>query len=157
MNQPLPKRLARRKRSIGIGVVFVAIVILPFIFSHGCSLEERKSAKLRGHTVNYSGVEHGFAAAKGARFCQDCHGAELSGGSNGEPSCYQCHGLNWLDRDPGESQAPEDHTAVNGRYHHHTALDSPVGTCTNCHGAELAGGEEHGAPSCYLCHGKEWE
>jgi hypothetical protein len=135
------------------------ILVLPVmlvIFAYGCSLEERKSSGVRGHTENYQSVYHGFAPEKGARFCQDCHGQTLMGGSQGEPSCFKCHGLNWLDLDPAKSQAPDDHTATKGLFNHHPSLKSPTGTCTNCHGADLKGDKNLLTPSCYLCHADIW-
>lgn len=130
--------------------------LLWIIVSHGCSLEERKSREIRGHTVKFDGVEHGFAAAKGPRYCQLCHGPKLEGGQNGEPSCFQCHGLNWNDIDPEASLAPADHTVINGIYHHHPNRNAPLDTCVNCHGAQLQGDAERVSPSCYLCHEKKW-
>lgn len=149
------RRNAASIASIALG--FISIFALLIILSHGCSLEEGKSAGIRGHTDDFLGVEHGAAAEKGARFCQDCHGEHLAGGANGEPSCFQCHGLNWLDRDPEVSEAPSDHTIVNGIFHHHPSRETPSGTCTNCHGSSLEGDKELVTPSCYLCHGKEWD
>jgi len=47
------------------------------------------------HTVNKSGVWHspGLTAPEGV--CTTCHGADLRGGTEGQPSCYSCHGKKW--------------------------------------------------------------
>ena len=89
------------------------------------------------------------------RYCSYCHGLNLDGGSQGEPSCFQCHGRRWVDRDPELVLAPADHTELRGgRYYHQVGLQTPVGTCDNCHGSDLTGNGTDDTPSCYLCHGR---
>jgi hypothetical protein len=47
------------------------------------------------HTVNMNGQWHapGLQSPQGG--CTTCHGADLRGGTEGEPSCYACHGKKW--------------------------------------------------------------
>ncbi|NJD19693.1 MAG: hypothetical protein FIA95_10490 [Gemmatimonadetes bacterium] len=47
------------------------------------------------HTERHGGVAHGVGARQAATQCVSCHGATLQGGTNGEPSCYSCHGKKW--------------------------------------------------------------
>lgn len=48
-----------------------------------------------GHTVFEDGVPHAPGLALPAQNCTQCHGADLLGGANGEPSCFSCHGRLW--------------------------------------------------------------
>ncbi len=48
-----------------------------------------------GHTVVQDGVAHMPGLRAPNQNCTSCHGADLRGGSNGEPSCYSCHGQKW--------------------------------------------------------------
>jgi cytochrome c5 len=54
---------------------------------------------------------------------------------------------------PGD--APADHTVSRSGVSHAPGLNSPQGTCTVCHGADLTGGA-NGEPSCFSCHGRKW-
>ncbi len=49
----------------------------------------------QGHTVNKDGVAHRPGLEDPTANCTACHGADLQGGTNGEPSCYSCHGQKW--------------------------------------------------------------
>ena len=53
------------------------------------------------------------------------------------------------------ANVPEDHTVVKDGVFHAPGLNSPEGTCSACHGADLMGGT-NGQPSCFSCHGKKW-
>lgn len=48
-----------------------------------------------GHTVNQDGVAHMPGLADPLAVCTECHGADLRGGAEGQPSCYACHGRKW--------------------------------------------------------------
>jgi cytochrome c5 len=48
-----------------------------------------------GHTVLRDGVAHAPGLGNPVGTCTICHGADLTGGSNGEPSCFSCHGKKW--------------------------------------------------------------
>ena len=65
----------------------------------------------------------------------------------------------------------EGHTLSQDGFLHQPGLEHPfsgANACANCHGADLKGGTEvinrgtaneflvH-APSCYQCHGEEWD
>ncbi|SMF05458.1 hypothetical protein [Pseudobacteriovorax antillogorgiicola] len=122
----------------------------------GCSLESEGLRSIRAHSYGFLGIAHAVPMKKAERYCQYCHGENLVGGDQGEPSCYQCHGRRWRDGDPFESAAPDDHTVVNGIYRHHPDLETPLTTCVNCHGSSLEGNGTDDTPSCYLCHGQLW-
>ena len=47
------------------------------------------------HTVLRSGVAHGVGLNDPMQNCTACHGADLRGGAQGEPSCFSCHGQKW--------------------------------------------------------------
>lgn len=48
-----------------------------------------------GHTVVQEGVAHRPGLRDPNQNCTGCHGADLRGGADGEPSCYSCHGQKW--------------------------------------------------------------
>ena len=121
-----------------------------------CSDEKSTPREIRGHEQIYDGVAHGLMANRGERYCQLCHGVKLIGGTNLEPSCYQCHGKLWIDDDPEFSIAPTDHTVLSGKWNHHPNLLNPVGTCDQCHGTDLKGNVTDQRSSCYLCHDQKW-
>ena len=60
-----------------------------------------------------------------------------------------------------DHDVPADHTVIERNEGivalHMPGLDYPYSyECTDCHGATLEGGH-HSEPSCYSCHGSEWE
>lgn len=123
-----------------------------------CSLEKAPLKTIRGHVLDLGRVVHANGLFQGERYCQECHGTYLEGGLNDEPSCYRCHGRNWLATGPDASLAPADHSVVNDKYHHHSQYQSPEGTCavSGCHGATLQGDITARTPGCYTCHGQVW-
>jgi len=48
-----------------------------------------------GHTVFKSGVAHAPGLNNPLQNCTTCHGANLQGGADGQPSCTSCHGVKW--------------------------------------------------------------
>ena len=48
-----------------------------------------------GHTVTVDGVPHAPGLATPQASCASCHGADLQGGTDGEPGCFTCHGRTW--------------------------------------------------------------
>ena len=47
------------------------------------------------HTVIENGVAHAPGLNDPTQNCTECHGADLRGGSDDEPSCFACHGQQW--------------------------------------------------------------
>jgi len=130
-----------------------SLALVAFI---ACSLEENKGRHIRGHHDLIAGIMHAYPAAKAPRYCKDCHGSQLVGGANAEPSCYKCHGEHWQDIPHDVSLAPADHTVLLGGYRHHPALQTPENACSECHGPNLEGSGRGGHPSCFLCHDMVW-
>ena len=62
--------------------------------------------------------------------------------------------------DGHSADIPADHTEIErneGLFAFHApGMDEPYTYCADCHGATLEGGH-HREPSCYSCHGIEWE
>tara|TARA_B100001094_G_scaffold326631_1_gene383152 strand:- start:1298 stop:1693 length:396 start_codon:yes stop_codon:yes gene_type:complete len=130
------------------------------LFSTSCSLEEGPKGLVRAHTSPFAGIEHPQGIAHASRYCRHCHGENLSGGENGEPSCFRCHGQNWKATSADISFAPADHTELRGgKYNHQVGIASPNNSCntSSCHGKDLTGSLDSGTPSCFLCHDKNWD
>ena len=53
------------------------------------------------HTVSFDGHLHAPNYCTPLQYCARCHGSQLRGGSNGEPSCTACHGEKWTEPDCG--------------------------------------------------------
>jgi hypothetical protein len=49
------------------------------------------------HTVNLGGTLHAPGYCQPYTNCVACHGLQLQGGRNGEPSCTSCHDQRWRD------------------------------------------------------------
>jgi hypothetical protein len=48
-----------------------------------------------GHTSVRGGVAHAPGLNTPLQNCTQCHGVDLTGGNDGEPSCFTCHGEKW--------------------------------------------------------------
>lgn len=106
------------------------------------------------HTVNKNWAVHDPNLFTPIGICDECHGTNLQGVSDGgtAQSCYTCH-VNLWDR-------PSSHTTNKGGAMHDPGLFSPDVNCSSsdCHGTDLKGGTTGGATarSCYTCHGSAW-
>ncbi len=98
------------------------------------------------HDVNINGVMHAAGYCSPQQNCASCHGADLKGGANGEPSCFQCHGALW--NTCGQNAS---HDVNLGGAMHASGYCSPYENCGRCHGDDLRGGV-NGEPSCLQCH-----
>lgn len=49
----------------------------------------------QGHSVIKDGVAHMPGLETPTNGCVQCHGDDLMGGTDDEPSCYACHGKKW--------------------------------------------------------------
>jgi hypothetical protein len=133
---------------------------------HGAKLEGEGTtpACTECHTVLWNNVNCGtgsHSVALGGKLhrpdycapyqnCTSCHGQDLRGGANGEPSCLKCHTQSkWKNCGTVQHNRREEGVlhAMNNK--------KPEQDCTPCHGANLRGGP-NGESSCYKCHGKEW-
>lgn len=73
------------------GLAFASILSLA-----GCSdSSTAPSDAPEGHTVVKSGVAHAPGLTNPVTNCTQCHGADLRGGAEGQPSCFSCHGEKW--------------------------------------------------------------
>ncbi|MGD8937888.1 MAG: hypothetical protein PVJ72_00820 [Gammaproteobacteria bacterium] len=108
------------------------------------------------HTDNQSGFLH--APGKETPYsswCWGCHGSDLQGNpSMGAPPCTVCHTVLWSETSSAARRLPSNHTDSQDGYRHAPGKNNPyTNLCTVCHGADLRG---YLAPSCYTCHGREW-
>ena len=83
-------------RRLGLMGLVVAIAMIPL----GCSDDDDDeftgpSNAPASHTVSKDGVRHLPGLDDPETNCVACHGADLRGGGNGEPSCFTCHGQKW--------------------------------------------------------------
>jgi hypothetical protein len=139
------------------GISSKSTILLSFLPLAACARGGADPRSIRAHTHLVDGISHANPLDKAERYCSYCHGAALQGGEHYEPSCYQCHGKNWLQSEASAavSTAPADHSLVEGgRYKHKPTLFTPVGDCDACHGAQLEG--TAGYPACTLCHTQLW-
>jgi hypothetical protein len=149
------------RRAFALAGVLLALALLGLAVTSSCSSEDAEPREIRAHTRVIEGVPHAEPAQRAERYCSHCHGVNLMGAQKGlEPSCYTCHGKNWLDDDPDKNWAPADHTLVNGeRFYHHPDLMSPAMACNDCHGPSFEGQVTSVLmrPGCELCHERLWE
>ncbi len=137
-------------------IKLLTIITLFGLLRLSCSLQDPKPREIRGHEDVRGGVSHALAASHAERYCQYCHGVKLVGGANGEPSCYACHGRNWIASEPEQLFAPQDHTLEKNGYWHQSEITQIESICINCHGADFKGDLNRSTPSCLVCHEKNW-
>lgn len=109
------------------------------------------SLKALAHNISLNGTKHADGFCDPVDFCSACHGANLQGGTSGEPACTKCHGALWTNPNCGKLL----HTVNLGGHLHVPNYCQPYANCAGCHGADLRGGTK-GQPSCYTCHGDLW-
>jgi len=81
----------RRTRWLVLVTLFAAGAI-----SFSCGSDSTAPADApEGHTVVRGGVAHAPGLTNPTQNCTSCHGANLAGGSAGQPSCFSCHGQKW--------------------------------------------------------------
>ncbi len=56
------------------------------------------------HNQSQDGVKHASGFCQPQANCTPCHGADLRGGKNSEPSCTRCHGEKWKESDCGHDE-----------------------------------------------------
>ena len=130
-------------------ILIPALLLLGLLLLLGCGDPNAKasfSVDSQKHAAGWLPVDHKTAAEGDVRSCEECHGADLSGGISGV-SCSSCH-LGG----PGSThpQAWGELVAIN----HSPYVDTNGSTaCANaaCHGADLSGIPQSG-PSCSSCH-----
>ena len=103
------------------------------------------------HDQAMGGVKHASNFCQPIENCSACHGANLQGGTHGEPSCTKCHSDRWSRPDCGRTSHSVSLSGVN----HRPNYCQPIDNCTACHGPTLKGGTS-GEPSCTKCHGERW-
>jgi len=78
------------------GVVATLVALAPFAGALACSDSSTGPSEApEGHTVFKSGVAHAPGLETPLQNCTTCHGANLQGGADGQPSCTSCHGVKW--------------------------------------------------------------
>jgi cytochrome c553 len=82
-------------RNIGAFGLVALVAVAPL----GCDDDDDEftgpSNAPASHTISQDGVRHLPGLNDPAANCVACHGADLRGGNNGEPSCFTCHGQEW--------------------------------------------------------------
>lgn len=75
----------------------LVVLVLPLCVAAGaCSSDSTAPNEgPAGHDVRISGVFHASGLDAPTQNCTQCHGADLRGGDNGEPSCFSCHDQVW--------------------------------------------------------------
>jgi mono/diheme cytochrome c family protein len=87
------RRAVKRCRSLSR---FLALVLFLGLAPLACSDSSTVPADApEGHTVMKDGVAHAAGLSDPLQNCSSCHGANLGGGSQGQPSCTTCHGIKW--------------------------------------------------------------
>jgi hypothetical protein len=72
--------------------------LLPLLLLLGCPPADKGADDSGGrhHPAGfYDPAQHGVAAKVQEETCTDCHGADLTGGTDAEPSCDSCHPADW--------------------------------------------------------------
>jgi hypothetical protein len=82
------------------GIGAIGLVALVAVAPLGCGGDDDDeftgpSNAPASHTISQDGVRHLPGLNDPETNCTGCHGADLRGGDNGEPSCYTCHGQKW--------------------------------------------------------------
>ena len=85
-----------RERKGGVVSVAVIAMVLWCSLAIACSSDPAAPEDApAGHTVVLDGVAHSPGLSAPQENCSDCHGSDLRGGGDGEPSCFTCHGQKW--------------------------------------------------------------
>lgn len=100
-----------------------------------------------------SNVYHGESYRYPENACgqPQCHGADLTGGNSGSPSCWKCHGDVWM--------IFKTHTLVINGFFHNAIVDTATQRAElfalcgggECHDSGLTGVAGL-SPSCFSCH-----
>lgn len=106
-----------------------------------------KWSDLSMHNTDKSGYMHGENLFTPETYCKQCHGGDELTGENNRPGCYDCHYNKWMDKG--------SHGTMVYGVGHNEQFRKPGNDCRDCHGPTLRGTKD--APSCYLCHGQEWD
>lgn len=61
----------------------------------GCDSATALANAPEGHTDLKGGAAHAPGSNDPTANCSGCHGVTLEGGTDGEPSCFTCHGREW--------------------------------------------------------------
>jgi hypothetical protein len=77
-----------------VGVTLLALILVAALPSCSDSSTSPDNAP-PGHTVLQDGVPHRPGLNDPLQNCTSCHGSNLQGGSEGQPSCTKCHGVKW--------------------------------------------------------------
>lgn len=75
----------------------MAVLVLAMVAVGGCTPDTPTllDGAPPSHTVVRGGVAHMDGLNGPTNNCSRCHGHQLTGGADGEPSCYECHDRVW--------------------------------------------------------------
>lgn len=66
------------------------------VLAAGCGSDETAPENAPDdHRTFEDGVAHAPGLKDPEANCTGCHGDDLGGGDDGEPSCFSCHGRKW--------------------------------------------------------------
>ena len=128
-----------------IGRVSFLLLISLAVFA-GCGSTPNDKATAVPHAAGWLPADHSVKAKADNTSCQECHGADLSGGISGI-SCTGCH------MGGPTSVHPADWAASILTTHGKYVVSNGSSSCGNiyCHGSSLQGVTNSG-PSCSSCH-----
>jgi hypothetical protein len=127
---------------------FLLLIGLAMLAGCGSTPNDKASfsADTGKHAAGWLPAGHSATAKADSTSCQECHGADLSGGISGI-SCTGCH------MGGPTSMHPVDWGTSILTKHGKYVVDNGSSSCSNanCHGANLQGVANSG-PSCSSCH-----
>ncbi len=81
---------------LGVAPILFGLGAALVLFTAGaCGSPTASGNTPADHTNFHGGTPHATNASSATVYCVSCHGADLQGGTNGEPSCFSCHGREW--------------------------------------------------------------
>ncbi len=130
----------------GMPVSFItaAIKTIPLMSGHSI-LTDKELQDIAAYLAALAQNTAPVSATVNTTLCEECHGADLSGGIS-RVSCFSCHKgpRGDIGHPQGWTTSKNDPVVFHGRYGKEFVV-----SCTACHGTDLLGGI---GPRCVACH-----